>query len=59
MNHSIYTADRATHLKIVMVALLAVSVLGVLGPPLHSDSKAVLKAGKPLVVSSTTTSLVR
>lgn len=58
MNHSIYSADRATHLKIVIVALLAASVAG-LGASLHSASKtapagttAVLKAGKPMAVSS-------
>ena len=64
MNHSIYSADRATHLKIVIVALLAAFVG--LGLPLHFDARtvpaattAVLEAGGPVVVSSSADAMVR
>jgi hypothetical protein len=66
MNHSIYSADRATHLKIVAVALLAAIAVGGLSLSFQSVSKtgpasrtAVLKAGKPVAVSSSATTLVR
>lgn len=59
MNHSIYSADRTTHLKIVVVALLTAATVAGLGLSLHSHAKtspaektAVLKAGKPMAVSS-------
>ena len=59
MNHSIYSADRSTHVRIVLVTLLiATAVLGA-ALSAHSYSKsgigeraAVLKAGKILTVSS-------
>ena len=66
MNHSIYTADRATHLKIVVVALLAATALCGLSIFLHSTSNvahamssALVKAGKPVAMSSSTTILFR
>ena len=66
MNHSIYSADRATHLKIVVVALvagIAVAGLGVVARSNADDGNAqtarVIKAGKPVVVTSTDASLVR
>jgi len=66
MNHSIYTADRATHLKIVVVALLAATTLCGLSIFLHSTSNiahaastALVKAGKPVAMSSSTTMLIR
>lgn len=65
MNHSIYSADRSTHLKIVVLALLAAIAVTGLSLSLHSssadpgDRTAVLRAGKPIAVSSSTVSLVR
>ena len=68
MNHSIYSADRTTHLKIVVVALIA----GILVAGLSISSRnttdegltqtastRVMKAGKPVVITSSNNSLVR
>jgi len=66
MNHSIYSADRSTHLKIVVVALvagIAVAGLGITARATSDDGYAqtahVIKAGKPVTVTSTDASLVR
>ncbi|KRR01900.1 hypothetical protein [Bradyrhizobium valentinum] len=68
MNHSIYSADRTTHLKIVVVALVAgVVVAGFsISARTNSDegltqtaSERVMKAGKPVVITSTGNSVVR
>lgn len=65
MNHSIYSADRSTHLKIVVLALLAAIAVTSLSLSLHfspaepTDRTAVLKAGKPMAISSSTVSVVR
>jgi hypothetical protein len=66
MNHSIYSADRTTHLKIVVVALVAgIIVAGVgLSARLGYDggttqTAKVVKAGKPVVLTSSDTSAVR
>jgi hypothetical protein len=65
MNHSIYSADRSTHLKIVVVALLAaIAVTGLslslhAFPAEHAEGTALLKAGKPMTVTSSMISLVR
>ena len=68
MNHSIYSADRMTHLKIVVVALVAgITVAGFsISAHTNSDegltqtaSTRVMKAGKPVVVTSSGTSVVR
>ncbi len=66
MNHSIYNADKATRLKIVAVALVAGIVMAGLGLLSHIDSESaatqtagVIKAGKPVAVSSSNTSLTR
>ena len=59
MNLSIYSADRSTHLKIVVVALVAgivVAGLGISARATSDDGYAqtahVIKAGKPLAVTS-------
>jgi hypothetical protein len=58
MNHSIYSADRSTHLKIVVVALVAgivVAGLGISARAVSDDGYAtahVIKAGKPVTVTS-------
>ena len=68
MNHSIYSADRTTHLKIVVVALVAgVAVAGFgISARLNAEpnyaqaaTAKIIKAGKPVVVTSTEASLVR
>jgi len=66
MNHSIYSADRTTHLKIVVVALMAgilVAGFGISTRNTTSDDGVqtvhVMKAGKPLVVTSSGASVVR
>ncbi len=66
MNHSIYSADRTTHLKIVVVALVAGIVVAGFGISTRSTSDEgltqtarVMKAGKPVAVTSSTNSLVR
>jgi hypothetical protein len=64
MNHSIHTADRATHLKIVVVALVAGIVVAGFGFSARGNSDytqtaRVIKAGKPMAVSSSDTSIVR
>jgi hypothetical protein len=67
MNHSIHSADRSTHLKIVVVALvagIAVAAFGV-SARMNADltqtaqSTHVMKAGKPVVITSSETSTVR
>jgi hypothetical protein len=66
MNHSIYSADRTTHLKIVVIVLV-VGIVGV-GLGLSSRSKleagysqtaGVIKAGRPLVTTNSETLVVR
>jgi len=64
MNHSIHTADRATHLKIVFVALVAavaVAGFGIAARTNVGDAQTarVIKAGKPVVLTSSETSTVR
>jgi len=57
MNHSIHSADKATHLKIVVVALVAAIAVAALGISARtnvdsSETAHVVKAGKPVVVTS-------
>jgi hypothetical protein len=65
MNHSIYSADRTTHLKIVVVALvagIAVAGFGIAARSTSDDytqTARVLKAGKPMAITSANTSTVR
>ena len=66
MNHSIYSADRSTHLKIVVVALVAGIAVAGFGISARSTSDdgytqtaRVIKAGKPVTVTSSDASLVR
>ena len=64
MNHSIHSADRSTHLKIVVVALVAgIAVTGLsISARTNADytqSAHIVKAGKPIAVTSSETSVVR
>jgi hypothetical protein len=66
MNHSIYSADRSTHLKIVVVALVAGITVAGLGISARTSSDEgltqtarVMKAGKPIAITSANVSLVR
>ena len=56
MNHSMYGADRGTHLKIVAVGLLCAVLLAVVGKfagldNLDLGTAPLVKAGQPAVVS--------
>jgi hypothetical protein len=66
MNHSIYSADRSTHLKIVVVALIAgIAVAGFsisarnTSDEGYTQTARVMKAGKPVAITSAETSAVR
>lgn len=64
MNHSIHSADRSTHLKIVVIALVAGILVVGLGISArtntdYSQTAHVVKAGKPVAVTSSDTMLVR
>jgi hypothetical protein len=65
MNHSIYSADRGTHLKIVVIALVAGVVVTGLGisarinsDDAYAQTARVIKAGKPVAVTSTDASII-
>ena len=60
MNHSIHSADRATHLKIVVVALVAGIAVAGFGISArtnidYTQTAHVIKAGKPVAVTSSDT----
>jgi hypothetical protein len=67
MNHSIHSADRATHLKIVVVALVAGIAVAAFGIAARTNadysqtaqSTHVIKAGKPVAITSSGTSTIR
>jgi len=69
MNHSIATADRMTHLKIVVVALIAGTLVAGVGVASRvGDTNTgmsagidgpVIKAGKPTVLTTSDNSIVR
>jgi hypothetical protein len=65
MNHSIYSADRTTHLKIVVVALVAGIAVAGFGISARSTDDSytqtahVVKAGKAVALTSSDASLVR
>ncbi len=64
MNHSIHSADRSTHLKIVVVALVAGIAVAAFGISVrtntdYSQTAHVVKAGKPVAVTSSDASKVQ
>ena len=67
MNHSIHSADRATHVKVVMTALVAgvlLATFGIAARPQFDFSQTaqtaqVLKADRPVVVTSLDTPEIR
>ena len=64
MNHSIHSLDRSTHLKIVILAMVAGFVVAGLGISArtntdYTQTAHVIKAGKPVIVTSSDTMLVR
>ena len=67
MNHSIHSADRGTHLKIVVVALVAGILVAGFGIAARTNvdysqtaqSTHVIKAGKPMAITSSGTSAIR
>lgn len=69
MNWSMYTADRTTHLKIVVVGLAAALLIAVIGISaqqfnlgtdiLTAQAPAVIKAGGPVVFTDRDASTIR
>jgi hypothetical protein len=66
MNHSIYSADRSTHLKVVVVALvagIAVAGFGISARLGSSDgymqSARVIKADKPVMLTTSGNTMIR
>ncbi len=66
MNHSIYSADRTTHLKVLVVALVAGIVVAGFGisARINSDdgytqTARVIKAGKAVTMMSSNASVGR
>jgi len=71
MNHSLHSADRATHLKIVVVALIGATMVAGIGVaarmsgPTTGDgvqrieASAPVKAGGPITVSSSGARAIR
>jgi len=69
MNWSLYTADRSTHLKIVVVGLTAALLIAVIGISarelnlgtdiMTAQTPAVIKSGGPVVFTDRSGSSVR
>lgn len=65
MNHSFHSADRATHLKIVVVALvagIAVASFGIANRnnvDYSQQATRVIKADKPVMVTTSDTTAIR
>jgi hypothetical protein len=56
MNHSMYSADRGTHLKIVVIGLIWATVVAVVGIFAHVNdidlgTDVLVKAGQPTTMS--------
>ena len=66
MNYSIYSADRTTHLKIVVVALITGIAIAGLGlssrvnfDAASTQTAGVVKAGKPMAMTTSDTLVTR
>jgi len=69
MNWSMYTADRATHLKIVLVGLAAALLIAVIGIAVQqlnlgidimtAQGPTVIKAGAPVVFTDRSGPVIR
>ena len=66
MNHSIYSAERTTHLKIVVVALCAAIAVAGLALSFRDTSgdgsvhaEPIIKAGKPVMETNSGGAVVR
>lgn len=68
MNHSFYSADRTTHLKIVVVALVAATAIAGLSITARfksgdayaqAEQVQVIKAGKPTMVTTNDRTVIR
>ena len=66
MTHSLFGADRTTHLKIVGMALIAAMMVMGFGisarntsPQENMRTAKVLKAGKPVMITSSATAMIR
>ena len=69
MNWSLYTADRATHVKVVVVELVAailISLIGISAAQLNlgtdiltAQGPTVIKAGGPVVITEQSRSVIR
>jgi hypothetical protein len=72
MNHSIYGADRLTHLKIVVVALIGATVVAGVGIAARDTATTsgvitagkqelvpIIRAGKPVVIGDQGISTIR
>jgi hypothetical protein len=63
MNHSMYSADRSTHLKILVIAAcaaIAVLSIGLASRGVgYTQTARVIKAGKPVMVTNSVGAVVR
>ncbi|MGO8910998.1 MAG: hypothetical protein ACLQDM_16990 [Bradyrhizobium sp.] len=68
MNHSLYSIDRTTHAKIVVIALMFATAVAGIGIAVHTTGSGgmeqaqhvgVIKAGKPAMVASGTEAAIR
>jgi hypothetical protein len=68
MNHSFYSVDRTTHLKIVVIALIGATAIAGIGIAAHSNADeslarteraGIIKPGKPAMMASSIQLAVR